>query len=235
MEKIPVFDQGDPLLAVEGEGGRANDALRVYASAGIERSIRRTAIEVGKSDTLIGRWSSQYGWRARVARWDAMQAEQREGERLTTSIEHDQQLLAIEFETLMAVNREIMQRLRIRRDPALSFKNRDLLAISRDLTARLERRIWEARRQQDRSLRLRFLVLERDGFTCRYCGRKPVEHGVILHVDHIFPASKGGATTFENLITSCGDCNLGKGDVILNARREAEDEANDDTDTQARE
>lgn len=42
--------------------------------------------------------------------------------------------------------------------------------------------------------RLRFAVLKRDGFRCRYCGRSP-EDGIILTLDHVIPESKGGLTT----------------------------------------
>lgn len=56
---------------------------------------------------------------------------------------------------------------------------------------------------------LRFEVFKRDSFTCQYCGRSAPE--VILQVDHIHPVSKGGTNDILNLITSCRDCNLGKG------------------------
>jgi hypothetical protein len=56
---------------------------------------------------------------------------------------------------------------------------------------------------------LRFAVLRRDGFRCAYCGRGDTE-GVQLHIDHLVPVSRGGATTFDNLVTACQDCNLGK-------------------------
>ena len=56
---------------------------------------------------------------------------------------------------------------------------------------------------------LRFEVFKRDSFTCQYCGRSAPE--VILQVDHIEPVSKGGKNDILNLITSCRDCNLGKG------------------------
>lgn len=60
--------------------------------------------------------------------------------------------------------------------------------------------------------RLRFRILMRDGFTCKRCGRSPInEIGVELHVDHILPWSKGGETIPENLETKCKKCNLGKG------------------------
>jgi plasmid maintenance system antidote protein VapI len=57
--------------------------------------------------------------------------------------------------------------------------------------------------------RLRFHVLHRDNFTCRYCGRSPPE--VVLHIDHVLAASKGGGTSASNLVTSCSACNMGKG------------------------
>lgn len=58
------------------------------------------------------------------------------------------------------------------------------------------------------SIRLRFAVLNRDHFTCRYCGAKPGK--AELHVDHVKPVSKGGSNRLENLVTACQTCNLGK-------------------------
>lgn len=55
----------------------------------------------------------------------------------------------------------------------------------------------------------RFEILQRDGFTCRYCGRVAPE--TELEVDHIHPRSKGGGDEAENLVTTCRDCNRGKG------------------------
>lgn len=59
----------------------------------------------------------------------------------------------------------------------------------------------------------RFTVLQRDGFTCQYCGRGKGE--VPLHIDHVFPVSKGGTSAIENLVTACRDCNIGKGARVL--------------------
>jgi len=56
--------------------------------------------------------------------------------------------------------------------------------------------------------------MKRDNFKCQLCGRNPAtEAGVILHVDHIVPWSKGGETEIGNLQTLCMQCNLGKGDI----------------------
>jgi hypothetical protein len=60
---------------------------------------------------------------------------------------------------------------------------------------------------------MRYDVLKRDSFTCIICGRSKRD-GVKLHVDHIFPISKGGKTIKSNLRTLCQECNLGKKDKI---------------------
>ena len=71
-----------------------------------------------------------------------------------------------------------------------------------------------ARGPRDPSLRLMFLVMKRDRFTCRHCGRSPAKNPrVELNVDHVVAWSKGGMTTAENLQTLCLDCNLGKSNL----------------------
>lgn len=67
---------------------------------------------------------------------------------------------------------------------------------------------------------LRFEVFKRDSFTCQYCGRQTPQ--TILEIDHIIPKSKGGTDDINNLITSCFDCNRGKGAVPLAVLRIAD-------------
>lgn len=59
------------------------------------------------------------------------------------------------------------------------------------------------------SKKTRFEVFKRDSFTCQYCGRKSPD--VVLQVDHIKPVARGGKNTIMNYVTSCSDCNNGKG------------------------
>jgi hypothetical protein len=56
--------------------------------------------------------------------------------------------------------------------------------------------------------RKRWIVLERDNFTCRYCGRSAPD--VVLQVDHVTARAMGGKDNPENLVTACFDCNQGK-------------------------
>lgn len=63
------------------------------------------------------------------------------------------------------------------------------------------------------SVRVRFEVFKRDGFQCRYCGKKSPE--VVLEVDHVVPVCEGGGDDEMNLVTACWDCNRGKAGVPL--------------------
>ena len=68
----------------------------------------------------------------------------------------------------------------------------------------------------------RFEVFHRDGFTCRYCGRKPPE--VVLEADHVVAVANGGGDEVENLVTACFDCNRGKSATPLSEQPESVDE-----------
>jgi 5-methylcytosine-specific restriction endonuclease McrA len=49
-------------------------------------------------------------------------------------------------------------------------------------------------------------VLRRDGQRCQYCGNRDS-----LTVDHVYPKSRGGPDTWENLVAACVPCNNRKG------------------------
>ncbi len=53
-------------------------------------------------------------------------------------------------------------------------------------------------------------VLARDRWRCRSCGRTAQEDGIVLHVDHVVPRSKGGPDHADNLQALCHKCNIGK-------------------------
>lgn len=73
------------------------------------------------------------------------------------------------------------------------FKNRDKRLYEIDID------LWS---------QIRNKVFERDSYTCQYCGQVGGE----LEVDHIFPFSRGGKETMDNLVTSCMKCNRNKKD-----------------------
>ncbi len=64
----------------------------------------------------------------------------------------------------------------------------------------------------------RFSVLERDGFRCVYCGKSAFDGvclSVAFHEDHVYPRSLGGSDGYDNLVSCCSDCNIGKGNRVL--------------------
>ncbi|MEL7146232.1 MAG: HNH endonuclease [Bacteroidota bacterium] len=53
-------------------------------------------------------------------------------------------------------------------------------------------------------------IFKRDNHECQYCGSKKE-----LTLDHVTPKSKGGKSTWTNLVTACQKCNARKGDYDL--------------------
>jgi hypothetical protein len=54
-------------------------------------------------------------------------------------------------------------------------------------------------------------ILLRDDETCQYCGKRSRE----LTLDHVIPRSRGGQSTWENLVACCRSCNGRKGNRLL--------------------
>lgn len=52
-------------------------------------------------------------------------------------------------------------------------------------------------------------LMFRDAHQCQYCGKQPPLRE--LNIDHVLPRSRGGADSWENLVTACRVCNLRKG------------------------
>lgn len=55
-------------------------------------------------------------------------------------------------------------------------------------------------------------VFLRDSYQCQYCGGRPLLRD--LNLDHVIPRSRGGRSTWENLVASCRECNLRKGRAL---------------------
>ena len=68
---------------------------------------------------------------------------------------------------------------------------------------------------------LRWQIMKRDAFTCRYCGGRAgeaIDEGSIveLRIDHVVPVELGGKMlNADNLVTACHRCNNGKSDENL--------------------
>lgn len=68
-------------------------------------------------------------------------------------------------------------------------------------------------------------IYNRDKYTCQYCHntrpefKKAIKGGVpkksLLNLDHVIPRSRGGPSSWTNIVTSCKWCNADKGDKLL--------------------
>src|ERR1700679_4044897 len=76
-------------------------------------------------------------------------------------------------------------------------------------------RLLEYRRtpHQTRALSRKNILL-RDRNTCQYCG--VILPSAELTLDHVIPRSRGGLSTWENLVAACHACNRRKGNHMLN-------------------
>jgi 5-methylcytosine-specific restriction endonuclease McrA len=63
--------------------------------------------------------------------------------------------------------------------------------------------------QQSRALSRKNILL-RDRNTCQFCGR--IFSASDLTLDHVVPRSRGGHSSWENLVACCYECNNRKGD-----------------------
>ena len=99
-----------------------------------------------------------------------------------------------------------------------SFKTEEIEDIINRLSHKrgdfyLDNEIWQSICRVERgkvSNKMRFAIYERDGYRCRKCGRYTDN----LEIDHIFPISKGGKSTYDNLQALCHKCNSLKSNVI---------------------
>ena len=110
----------------------------------------------------------------------------------------------------------------VRRAAVLILKNRaevlekgdwalhaESLTLARPVVIRLLTYVRIPRDAHRRKITRR-AVFARDRWTCQYCGH---ERGN-LTVDHVIPRSKGGPSTWENIVTCCAPCNRRKGDRL---------------------
>lgn len=119
--------------------------------------------------------------------------------------------------SMFSSNKDWVNKLRSDRDGMAQFKHeveqRTRLKWDVENTSKLYNRVMQASEKHYRQKityeeLLRLLINTPLKCANTNCGKTPPE--VVLHIDHIFPASKGGNSKFENLRYLCAKCNLTK-------------------------
>ena len=98
----------------------------------------------------------------------------------------------------------------------------EVIEYSRDRTIQGVKQVWPLpsvvrvvrhfKRQRIRVKFSRLNIYARDQFTCQYCAVQfPSED---LTFDHVLPRSRGGKTTWENIVTCCIPCNRQKANRV---------------------
>ena len=90
-------------------------------------------------------------------------------------------------------------------------RDRTIKGVSRDYPLPAVVRVLRRFRRDKQAIKFsRLNIYARDAFTCQYCGEQlPSEE---LTFDHVTPRSRGGRTTWENIVTCCVPCNAQKAD-----------------------
>ena len=81
-------------------------------------------------------------------------------------------------------------------------------SLARPVVVRLLNYVHVPRHTSRRKITRR-AVFARDGWACQYCGNRSN-----LTVDHVIPRSKGGGSTWDNIVASCAPCNRRKGNLL---------------------
>ncbi len=63
----------------------------------------------------------------------------------------------------------------------------------------------------------KYNVSLRDNYECQYCGINLVNRDITM--DHVIPVVRGGKTSWDNIVASCGPCNHIKSDQIIKPRK----------------
>lgn len=90
----------------------------------------------------------------------------------------------------------------------VTFVRVEVARFNMQMMADAEVQGWQYQQGDLLGWQLRSYVFHRDSYTCRYCGKRKAKR---YEIDHIVPRSHGGSDRVSNLVVSCRECNVRKG------------------------
>lgn len=178
-----------------GETPKPWQAFTIYRDMGLDRSGAKVGDKLGKSSTLIERWSSRYRWVARVELFDAFVDKSNQASVM--------ELAKRDYEIANAVELKLLNR-------AMGYSHQETTQ------ERISDTGQKARHKTGEAITLTALdwAEAQKYFTkrCAYCGSPDK-----LTKDHVVPLKVGGGLTKQNTIPCCGKCNSSKLDIEMRA------------------
>ena len=120
-------------------------------------------------------------------------------------------LLNASFQPLKVISwRKAITLLFLGKVEILEEYDREIRSVSQTIQLPAVIRLVKYVRWERRPVKLsRETIFQRDHFTCQYCLQRFPSHK--LTCDHVIPRSKGGKTSWDNIVTACLPCNTKKG------------------------
>lgn len=98
-----------------------------------------------------------------------------------------------------------------RAEVVLEYRDKTIRSVNAQYSLPMILRLFSKHQTQRHVKFTRLNVYLRDRFTCQYCAKKFQINE--LTFDHVLPASRGGKTNWDNIVTSCAKCNTKKGNL----------------------
>ena len=99
-----------------------------------------------------------------------------------------------------------------RAEMVTDYPDRKIMGVSNSFSLPKILRLYN-RHKSDKKVRFsRHNVFWRDSFQCQYCSKR--YKASTLTIDHVLPQSRGGKTTWENVVSACSPCNTKKGNKL---------------------
>jgi 5-methylcytosine-specific restriction endonuclease McrA len=106
--------------------------------------------------------------------------------------------------------RKAMILMALRKVEVVEEYNKEIHTVSLSIRLPSVIRLLKFIRARDQEIRFtRYNIYLRDKGRCQYCGDRFSARD--LTYDHVIPRARGGAATWENIVTCCRSCNLRKG------------------------
>ncbi len=92
------------------------------------------------------------------------------------------------------------------------YQDRRIAGVTNSFTLPKILRLYSRHKSEKKVRFSRQNLFWRDAFKCQYC--LEIHSASLLTIDHVLPQSRGGKTSWENVVSACAPCNTKKGNKL---------------------